>query len=190
MTSTTVRPHVTAPPADGSPRVSVRPQPDRPRRPRLPRRRVLPRRRGHPLPPGYGHRAGRRRSVERRTGGDAGRTGPGCSCTGPSTRTGSTARWCCTGTTSVPVTTCSRATHRRLLEGGYAFAGVTTQRVGVHGLPSAPQGLHAWDPARLRLAVDRQRRRLVRHLHPGRSRRRPRPRPHDRSARRARRRGG
>ena len=35
-----------------------------------------------------------------------------------------------------------------LLEGGYAFAGVTTQRVGVHGLPAAPQGLQAWDPER------------------------------------------
>jgi hypothetical protein len=35
-----------------------------------------------------------------------------------------------------------------LLEGGYAFAGLTTQRVGVHGLPTSPQGLQAWDPAR------------------------------------------
>ena len=35
-----------------------------------------------------------------------------------------------------------------LLEGGYAFAGVTTQRVGIHGLPGSPQGLHAWDPER------------------------------------------
>ena len=35
-----------------------------------------------------------------------------------------------------------------ILEGGYAFAGVTTQRVGVHGLPGAPQGLRAWDPER------------------------------------------
>jgi Alpha/beta hydrolase domain len=35
-----------------------------------------------------------------------------------------------------------------LLEGGFAFAGVTTQRVGVHGLPTAPQGLQAWDPER------------------------------------------
>ena len=35
-----------------------------------------------------------------------------------------------------------------ILDGGYAFAGVTTQRVGVHGLPGAPQGLRAWDPER------------------------------------------
>jgi Alpha/beta hydrolase domain len=35
-----------------------------------------------------------------------------------------------------------------ILDGGYAFAGVTTQRVGVHGLPAAPQGLAAWDPDR------------------------------------------
>ena len=35
-----------------------------------------------------------------------------------------------------------------ILDGGYAFAGVTTQRVGVHGLPDAPQGLLAWDPER------------------------------------------
>jgi hypothetical protein len=31
---------------------------------------------------------------------------------------------------------------------GFAFAGVTTQRVGVHGLPGVPQGLLAWDPER------------------------------------------
>jgi hypothetical protein len=35
-----------------------------------------------------------------------------------------------------------------ILDGGFAFAGVTTQRVGVHGLPTAPQGLRAWDPER------------------------------------------
>ena len=35
-----------------------------------------------------------------------------------------------------------------ILEGGYAFVGVTAQRVGVHGLPHAPQGLAAWDPDR------------------------------------------
>lgn len=35
-----------------------------------------------------------------------------------------------------------------IIDGGYAFAGVTTQRVGIHGLPVAPQGLQAWDPAR------------------------------------------
>jgi Alpha/beta hydrolase domain len=35
-----------------------------------------------------------------------------------------------------------------ILAGGYAFVGVTTQRVGVHGLPVAPQGLQAWDPVR------------------------------------------
>jgi hypothetical protein len=32
--------------------------------------------------------------------------------------------------------------------GGYAFAGLTTQHVGIHGLPAAPQGLRAWDPER------------------------------------------
>ncbi len=35
-----------------------------------------------------------------------------------------------------------------ILEGGYAFAGVTTQRVGVHGLPTMQQGLRTWDPDR------------------------------------------
>ena len=35
-----------------------------------------------------------------------------------------------------------------ILEGGYAFVGVTTQRVGVHGLPPTPLGLAAWDPER------------------------------------------
>jgi hypothetical protein len=35
-----------------------------------------------------------------------------------------------------------------ILDGGYAFAGLTTQRVGIHGLPGAPQGLLAWDPER------------------------------------------
>ena len=35
-----------------------------------------------------------------------------------------------------------------ILEGGYAYVGVTTQRVGVHGLPPTPMGLAAWDPER------------------------------------------
>jgi Alpha/beta hydrolase domain len=35
-----------------------------------------------------------------------------------------------------------------ILEGGYAFVGVTTQRVGVHGVGSTPMGLRAWDPER------------------------------------------
>jgi hypothetical protein len=33
-------------------------------------------------------------------------------------------------------------------EGGYAYAAVTAQRVGVHGAPVNPQGLRAWDPER------------------------------------------
>jgi hypothetical protein len=35
-----------------------------------------------------------------------------------------------------------------ILEGGYAFVGVTAQRVGIHGLPPTPLGLAAWDPER------------------------------------------
>ncbi len=35
-----------------------------------------------------------------------------------------------------------------ILEGGYAFVGVTTQRVGIHGLPPTPLGLAEWDPDR------------------------------------------
>ena len=35
-----------------------------------------------------------------------------------------------------------------ILEGGYGYVGVTTQRVGVHGLPPTPVGLAAWDPER------------------------------------------
>ena len=35
-----------------------------------------------------------------------------------------------------------------LFEGGYAYAAVTAQRVGVHGAPVDPQGLLAWDPER------------------------------------------
>jgi hypothetical protein len=35
-----------------------------------------------------------------------------------------------------------------ILEGGYVLVGVTTQRVGVHGIPPAPKGLAAWDPDR------------------------------------------
>ena len=35
-----------------------------------------------------------------------------------------------------------------IFAGGYAFAGLTTQRVGIDGLPAAPQGLRAWDPER------------------------------------------
>ena len=35
-----------------------------------------------------------------------------------------------------------------LFEGGYAYAAVSAQRVGVHGRPDNPQGLRAWDPER------------------------------------------
>jgi hypothetical protein len=35
-----------------------------------------------------------------------------------------------------------------LFEGGYAFVCLTTQKVGVEGLPPVPQGLAAWDPER------------------------------------------
>jgi Alpha/beta hydrolase domain len=35
-----------------------------------------------------------------------------------------------------------------VFEGGYAFAAVSTQRVGVHGQPDDPQGLRTWDPER------------------------------------------
>ena len=35
-----------------------------------------------------------------------------------------------------------------ILEGGYAFVGVTVQRAGVHGLSHLNQGLAAWDPDR------------------------------------------
>ena len=35
-----------------------------------------------------------------------------------------------------------------LFEGGFAYAAVSTQRVGVHGHPDNPQGLRAWDPER------------------------------------------
>ena len=35
-----------------------------------------------------------------------------------------------------------------LLENGWAFVGVTTQRVAIDGLPPTPMGLAAWDPER------------------------------------------
>jgi len=35
-----------------------------------------------------------------------------------------------------------------LFEGGYALACLTTQKVGIEGLPPQPQGLAAWDPQR------------------------------------------
>ena len=35
-----------------------------------------------------------------------------------------------------------------ILEGGFAFVGVTVQRVGVEGLPQLEQGLSTWDPER------------------------------------------
>ncbi|MGP0030945.1 MAG: alpha/beta hydrolase domain-containing protein [Acidimicrobiales bacterium] len=35
-----------------------------------------------------------------------------------------------------------------LFEGGYAYAAVSAQRVGVHGRRDDPQGLRAWDPER------------------------------------------
>ena len=37
---------------------------------------------------------------------------------------------------------------RELLEGGYAFVGVTTQRVGVHGIAPMNLGLVDWDKDR------------------------------------------
>ncbi len=40
------------------------------------------------------------------------------------------------------------AESRELFEGGYALACLTTQKVGIEGLPPAPQGLAAWDPPR------------------------------------------
>src|SRR5262245_16413521 len=43
----------------------------------------------------------------------------------------------CTGVDSV-----------QLVEEGFAFVGVTTQRVGVHGFPEQPAGLAAWDAER------------------------------------------
>jgi hypothetical protein len=36
----------------------------------------------------------------------------------------------------------------RAFADGFAYVGVTAQRVGVHGFPDAPQGLVAWDPDR------------------------------------------
>lgn len=35
-----------------------------------------------------------------------------------------------------------------VFENGYAYVAVSAQRVGIHGTPDNPQGLHAWDPAR------------------------------------------
>jgi Alpha/beta hydrolase domain len=35
-----------------------------------------------------------------------------------------------------------------IFEGGYAYAAVSAQRVGIHGAGEHPQGLHAWDPER------------------------------------------
>lgn len=35
-----------------------------------------------------------------------------------------------------------------LLEGGYVYVGASVQRAGVHGFPTNPQGLAAWDPQR------------------------------------------
>ncbi len=40
------------------------------------------------------------------------------------------------------------AESRELFEGGYALVCLTTQKVGVEGLPPQPQGLAAWDPQR------------------------------------------
>jgi hypothetical protein len=35
-----------------------------------------------------------------------------------------------------------------MFENGYAYVAVSAQRVGIHGAPDNPQGLHAWDPER------------------------------------------
>lgn len=40
--------------------------------------------------------------------------------------------------------------------GGFAVVAVSAQRVGIHGSPPDPQGLVTWDPAALRVALDRQ----------------------------------
>jgi hypothetical protein len=40
------------------------------------------------------------------------------------------------------------AESRELFEGGYALVCLTTQKVGIDGLPPQPQGLAAWDPKR------------------------------------------
>jgi hypothetical protein len=40
------------------------------------------------------------------------------------------------------------AESRELFEGGYALVCLTTQKVGIDGLPPLPQGLAAWDPER------------------------------------------
>ncbi len=37
-----------------------------------------------------------------------------------------------------------------VFENGYAYVAVSAQRVGIHGAPDNPQGLHAWDPERYR----------------------------------------
>ena len=54
-----------------------------------------------------------------------------------------------------------------VFEGGYAYVAVSVQRVGVHGQPDNPQGLQQLGSGALRLAVDPERRLLVRHLHAG-----------------------
>ena len=40
------------------------------------------------------------------------------------------------------------AESREIFEGGYALVCLTTQKVGIEGLPPEPQGLAAWDPDR------------------------------------------
>ena len=54
-----------------------------------------------------------------------------------------------------------------ILESGFAYAAVTAQRAGVHGMGDHPMGLVAVGPRALRLAGDPERRLLLRHLHPG-----------------------
>ena len=66
----------------------------------------------------------------------------------PSTPTASTARSCCMWNNVSAGYELFSATRRSCSRAAMPFVGVTTQRVGVHGLPTAPQGLQAWDPER------------------------------------------
>ena len=54
-----------------------------------------------------------------------------------------------------------------VFENGYAYVAVSAQRVGIHGATRQPAGPARLGSGALRLAVDPERRLLVRHLHAG-----------------------
>ena len=147
MTSSTTRPWVTAAGRGRLARLPVRPHAGGPRRPRVPGRRALPRGRGHALPAGAGTELG----VDGRWSAEPSGTAPYRTRVlvyrpVDAGRFNGTVvlHWNNVTRRLRPVLRRHPRDPRRRLR----VRGSPTQRVGIHGLPTAPQGLQAWDPER------------------------------------------